>query len=337
MSGTNTNNNKDGSGRILRNDKSKNVLKPRPAPTTPLTALIPNRNEMNTPPINNLDQNTPQPHDKNNTATLTSLSAILGTLSDKIESFERRLAKIEGNLENQMQSVENRLTSKIESIAAVLDTRLMAIDSRISQIEKEFNHKLANVKVECDELLKSRASAETTQINQIPKRLIDLERVVHLNDVVIVGIPAVPGEDLKKTFISICKAVSFNNINSFVTAFRLKSGNNVNGGTIILKMTDCVNRNEFLHKCRSFKYLKTNHIGFESSADVFINESLGYHASGILREAIRLRKRGLISKAFSRNGSILVCKSDTSPLIKINNLEHLYNLNNTSDGRCTNN
>lgn len=96
---------------------------------------------------------------------------------------------------------------------------------------------------------------------------------------------------------------------------------------ILLKFLSSWDKSSFLNLYFKKKTLNLNDIGFESSMRIYISENLSPSTYSIFREAVQLKKAGLIGKIKTLNGCVFVADS-TGKSTLVENLTHLKMLAN---------
>lgn len=319
---------------------------PQPPPNCIKPATLNKISNVSTQKEVNPSENNPSEN-----STLIKIHEMLDKVIKRIDSIDNKMDLMDTNISginSKISALDNRLTAKITTISASFEGKVNEIACRVTALEENCTKKITTLdhkndvntqelihlknKVTDNELVVDAMRVEisdsikkceevvsrgTNNDLDMTARLIELERIGHLNDVIIVGIPQVPNENLFEVFKAISAAISFDYAGCFRRAFRLR------GSAIVLKLSDAEARNEFLYRYRVFKKLSITHIGFESHVPIVMNESLCTYYNNILKNAVALRKSGLVSAAYARNGYIYIYANGTSTPTKITDTKQL--------------
>lgn len=234
-------------------------------------------------------------------------------IMNELSAISKRIDQLEKNIVSQIEI-------KIASMVTEISEKIVNINRRIDANEKEIAElgtKLASEsRARVGEL--GKVEERLSKIIQIkPKnddsgaRISRLEKMVHMCDLVVRGIPA-NCLDLNKAFNDICRTININLDYSCTSSiFRLPTG------SVIFKfLANSAKRNFFLQYLKH-KRLDISHIGFDGNWRIYINESLSNETAGLLKIAIKMRNDGLLFRAFTLGGQLYIKKSSESIPIKI--------------------
>lgn len=255
-------------------------------------------------------------------AMLAALQSMESRLSSKIESSIESLAarldsKIDSfvaNLDNKIDCVERDLNAKIIAVATTFENKVIELENKSKEIEPTINKIVEDV----DKLKNLQRHYENT--------LDKFERECLLTRLVISGIPYVPNEDLKNICENIANAIGCSP--SFSGVYRSPStkkestiddmpstSKGIRTSSIIIKFATIDERYEFLHHYFKFKLLNLTHIGFKTPSRIFINDLLTKKNSEILHQIRKIKKSGIISRYHISRGIVFAHKMVNDVLV----------------------
>lgn len=278
-----------------------------------------------------------------NNSLLIALEAMECRLTSRIDhlqtSLDTRINTLATRLDTKIKKVEDDLSSKIVSLSMVVDEKLMdkATVSSVAILNKDFM------------ILQEKQKQSESTIDKI-------EREYLLDRLIISNIPYVENENLVEIYDKISKAIGSQS--KIVSAHRLKiketfskqlkSGNasthneetthasnstqqlaslKIKYPPILVKFYSAEQRFEFFHKYFSFKNLNLEHIGFNSTTRIYINEQLTRKNTEILRTIQKLKDRNIVSRYYTSRGVVYACKNnDKLKSFAILNLEETLKL-----------
>lgn len=166
--------------------------------------------------------------------------------------------------EFSLKDIADLITSSKVELFAKLDDK---IDELNKCWEAKFSAALGEIKHEVNEL-RNHQSAMDDKYNS-------LDRIMHLNDAIIHGVPRTQEENLRGLFGCICKAIGYSvNDMALLSIFR---GSKMKNSAIILKFISASVRNDFFYayvKSIKAQPLTLIDLGFKTKDRVYIRESL---------------------------------------------------------------
>lgn len=214
-------------------------------------------------------------------------------------------------MKNQFKSMENNVSTKIDSLTS-------SMDAKIETLRSDFSNQISSLSANIDIKLSSMAPISVTDsLQQEVKRLGDLykqsesrldllERESLLNRLLISGIPNTKNENLSELFNRIADCIGCEHFK--INAYRLNQQNKLqnasnSNNTIMVKFYSTEERFQFFHKYLKFKNLSLNNIGFcESDAHNPASSSFGSNSSTIAKKSLRIFINELLTK---KNSEIL--------------------------------
>jgi hypothetical protein len=141
----------------------------------------------------------------------------------------------------------------------------------------------------------------------------------------ISGIPVLKNKDLNSYVDKIASVISFTSEIPFtVSIYRIPLNKPKAIPSIMVHFCNKGVRNHFLLKYLKFKNLKLDHLGcFNATSRIFINEHLTKRNYLFKKKLMQLKREGLITQLFSRNGLIHIKKRDDSDIVTITNVTEL--------------
>lgn len=226
----------------------------------------------------------------------------------------------------------------------VLSRRFDETNDNIATMKAELNNKLDQMKndlqIQIDTIkqdvfeFKSTCTAELNafsgRIEKIDARIASTSesvcRLENRTELIAVGIPYLPNENLHAHLTSIAKTIGFDeNKLSHVNCKRLRSKALMEGDAslAILQFSMSSLRDEFYAKYYSKRDLCLRHIGFNSDRRIYINENLTSHARAIKRTALRMRREKTLTLVTTKLGIVHVKKTLDGPLLAVSSVDQL--------------
>lgn len=264
-----------------------------------------------------------------------SISAVRTMSSHKILSeTHRRCGGRTPNSDMKITELADLLQSKLaefqrgarEDVLSMEDVLQVKLGSFYSDVNSEIN-KIREESARISNTLK-------TSIDSIA-HFVDsaLQRLNRLNNLVITGVPYVRGENLMAYFNDWCRALGYPHQRNFpvVAVQRMPKRNTAasRSPVIILRFAMGAQRNEFFCRYLRTCSLSLRSIGFSSNKRIYVNEDLGPKERMLRSKALRLKKRGILCKVFSRNGIVFVQSSSTNQTIAVTSTTILEQMMNT--------
>lgn len=245
-------------------------------------------------------------------------NAIMEHIDSRFSALQLAIDSLKTDVNGQLMTLSatvNSWENKITCFASSIST----INAQISDLDDE-NQKL---KQELDLLrLNIKDITDSNHRN---------EQWVRRSNIQINGIPEKKGENLLNLVTSLAQKCDFAiNVNSdidFVTRVAVKNDSeNKRPKPIILKMHSRYKKDDFLTSLRKLKKITAGEIGISgamSSNRIYFNDHLSSKNKYLLRQAQRLAKEKGYAYCWVRNCTIMLRRSDQSPIIHVTSDEHL--------------
>ncbi|KAL0853166.1 hypothetical protein ABMA27_012925 [Loxostege sticticalis] len=241
--------------------------------------------------------------------------ALLSELSSKITNMQAEM-KIIRVIQKDLQQVKSDIAVLNTTINARLDqisTRVDDIETRVSVVE--------GLKTEVDEL--------KVQVRAILEEGYKNDQWVRRSNIQINGIPQKSGENLITIIKILAERSGFplqpNSDIDFVTRVAVK--NDVEGKKskpIILKMQSRYKKDDFLASLRKLKDIKASDIGFTGvPGRIYFNDHLSSRNKNLFQQAKQKAKEKCYAYCWVRNCTIMVRKTDKSPVLHITSQDAL--------------
>lgn len=221
---------------------------------------------------------------------------------------------------DQVRSVvEASAINTFQNIKAEIKTHIDELAVNINTIHDNLNGHITT--------LQEKSAAHDKRLNNIDDRFLRMER---LNDILIRNIPATENENASLIFTQICNVIGFTSLTGIQPlVFRIKyskidqatsaSTENLrkrlrsakpssSSAPIIVKFAVSWEKQSFLKAYFTYAKLNLSDIGYQATSRIYIGDYLTKHNLGILVEAIKLRKKQMISSVYTRNGLVFVSK-----------------------------
>ncbi|XP_064076649.1 uncharacterized protein LOC135194775 [Vanessa tameamea] len=266
---------------------------------------------------------------KNNT-----ISPKLNTMSEKVNNNQAQIIDVKSliahfddrfnSLHSTMESFKSFITEEFKKLSESVtfwSTKINSIESSITSIFDQINYldkevaKIDNFGTELEELkLKFKELSESSNRN---------EQWVRRSNIQINGIPQKKGENLVHIIKTLAEksgySINFGTDVDFVTRVAVRNDSSANKSRpVILKMQARYKKDDFLSSLRKLKNLKASDIGFSGSNNpIYINDHLSTYNKALLNEARRKCKEKCYQFCWVRNCTVMVRKTNNSPVIHI--------------------
>lgn len=249
-------------------------------------------------------------------------SGLVGNSTDltinKLQAMETQFNKMVPSLSSRMDNMEKNIIitieEKLKNVVNEINVKIDLLQTKINQVENDFMLKMEGVE---GRIQASESNTDTNGHGNLDKRLLELERVSKLTDVIVAGVPP-ESVDNQQIFSNICTAIKtetkWNDVGSM---FRLRSG------SIIIKFLSIGIKERFFTDYLKFKNLSVQHLGYQVAKRIFINESLSNHVSNLLKSALAMRKDGLIYKVYTSNGNLFIIVTANDRPFRVTTREQL--------------
>lgn len=219
----------------------------------------------------------------------------------------------------KIQQMFETSNSKIE---AKIDSSISKLEERISGVEKQ----LSTFTSECTANINKLATAVTEVREWLASTSQRMDRFEKSNDLLISGIPYVNNENLQQLFRNLSTSLAYNVSDMpLVDLKRLKRMPIATGSSppIACQFAFKNARDEYYARYLRTRNLTLRNVGFDSDQRVYLNENLTQQARTIRSEAIKLKKKGILEKVFTRNGIVYIQRvngPEAEPINDVNGL-----------------
>lgn len=255
---------------------------------------------------------------------------MLRSLSKKMDSLSDAMSDVDNRLNVKIDGLESSLCKKIDAVKVDVDKRLVDMSA---DVDRRLNDAVLQSNRKCEDTATIVSTAVSQQLDEIRAihelRLDKLERSSLDKELIITGVPMESNDDPWSVLGDICKAINCNlNERDFTAVFRLKSknGNSNRSVPIVIKVYDNFAKQQLLSCYFKRMSLNLKDIGFQTSARIFINESLTKSNREIFNLAAEAKKSNKIVKLFTRNGLVHVQRSENDKPICIYHINELQQL-----------
>lgn len=219
----------------------------------------------------------------------------------------------------KIQEMFAESNSKIEE---KIDNSVYKLENRITDVEKQ----LSCFRIECTDNI----NKLTTAVTEVRAGLLStsqrIDRFEKCNDLIISGVPYVNNECLQQLFRKLAISLDYKDpALPLVDLKRLMRPPISTGSSppIVCQFAIKNARDEFYRRYLRNRNFSLRILGFESDQRVYMNENLTQDARIVRAEAIKLKKKGLIQKVFTRNGIVHIQRGNSTVAEPINEIAHL--------------
>lgn len=212
--------------------------------------------------------------------------------------------------DKKLNNILNSTPSSIEDSSSLLKL----LNDKLEQLQLNIQKQITDVNVIVSQLVANYSVLENKlakRFEDIDYRLNFIETKMHMDEMILDGIPSIEKEDLQSIFSKICLFLNIK-IQSLNFIFRTKSNNSINDGSIIVKFNSVSDKINFSKAYRMViknkGTLKLSDIGFNSDKKIFIHEHLSKFNYQLFRHALKLKKGKIIHATFTSNGKIFIVK-----------------------------
>lgn len=208
-------------------------------------------------------------------------------------------------------------------------TTLDTLSDMIAKMNAEINDNISNLRKDIDSKFTGITNEIKSDVNLLQEKneileakFENLDRLAHLNDLLLYGVPFTLNEDLKDLFYQICDTIGFITMDfTLMSIFRAKTKNKQQ--TIVIKFISASFRNDFYIKYLKFKDLSLQHLGIDSNDRIFIKESLSKTNLDLFQKTLKTKLDGKIEKVFTRNGLVYIRRTASSDMERIYCLQQI--------------
>lgn len=216
-----------------------------------------------------------------------------------------------------------------ENTSSLINNVKMDINSNIQQavanLQRDLEAKMSNVFAD----IKSDVQSVKTRCDILESKVERLERISHLSDLLLNGVPYVQCENLLEIYNAICNVIKFDSADYTLQAiFRIGKSSSSKNASIVMKFISSAARNRFYSLYLKFKNLSLHHIGFNGNVRVFIQESLSKNNADIFRRAMEFKRSKRLARSYTHNGLVFVQVEDSSDTICCTSVPQLCELTN---------
>lgn len=264
----------------------------------------------------------------------SEIKGLLKTLSSKMDSLS-------GTMTAKMNGLESSLCKMIDDVKEDMAKKLSSFSV---DVDKRFQDVIASSSLTCEA---TAARVETVVSNRMDEmramhefRLDKLERISLERELIITGVPMETNDNPLGVVGDIIQALNCDlQRRDFTAAFRLKRNGGVSSRPvpIIVRVYDNYVKQELLSCYFKKKNLNLKDIGFQTSARIFINESLTKSNREIFNLASEGKKANHIVKLFTRNGLVHVQRYDNDKPVCIQHISDLEQILPPAFGRTSSN
>ncbi|OWR49283.1 zinc finger DNA binding protein [Danaus plexippus plexippus] len=204
----------------------------------------------------------------------------------------------------------NRLNSTIESFKTFITDEL----KKVTDTVKKWTERIVNIE---------------SSVKSVNERIDNFEQWVRFSNIQINGIPQKKGENLinivkllaERSNFKLCPDTDID----FVTRVATKNDLDIKKPKpIIVKMQARYKKDDFLSSLRKLGSIKASDIGFPGVQNqIYVNDHLSTCNKALLREPKRLSKEKGYVYCWVRNCTIMVRRTDNSPVLHITSEESL--------------
>ncbi|XP_031339593.1 uncharacterized protein LOC116168079 [Photinus pyralis] len=246
------------------------------------------------------------------------------TLDDKLTTLI--------HLFNQMAQDVKNMKSKQKEMGASIEACHNKIDDVVVNINS-MNGKLKTVEHNYVGLSNENATLKV-KIQNLERKMDDLEQYSHRNNLLLYGIPEDPNENVLGVIRRVAQNLNFTEFstNLLVAAHRLGVKQNpVTSQTqtkrpIIIKFVRRFDKEEFLRLRKVKRNLRSSDLGFADEGMVYINESLTSETRKLLGKTRELAKSKQFQFVWTVDGKIFVRKAAGRPSMRIGSVADLEKL-----------
>lgn len=254
------------------------------------------------------------------------IKEMLRSLSTKMDDLNGAMSDVDSRLNVKMDGLESSLLKLVGDVKEDMDKKLSCfsadVDKRLQEVSISTNRKCDETTLQVSDMLNRMDECRAIQEFRLDK----LERCSLENELIITGVPVESNDSPFGVVGDICRALNCNlQQRDFTTAFRLKRKNDTSNRSvpIVIRTYDSFVKQELLSCYFKRKDLNLKDIGFQTSARIFINESLTKANREVFNLASEAKKANLIVKFFTRNGLVYVQRHDNDKPVCMQHISEL--------------
>lgn len=230
----------------------------------------------------------------------SATSREIKSLMSKLEGIDETATKI------------NERGEKLETSITDIRNNLVTAFDRISELEAENKN------------LKETLSTITESLHHVSVRLDAVEQKTRSNNVEVVGVPKLPGENCYKIVKKIGELCGLNVDNDDIQiCHRIKPKNTDREPSIVVQLASVLLKKKWIKAAKQAK-VKASQINQTFPKDnVFVFEHLAPTNKDLFYDVRQFKKRSNIPFAWTNDGKVLVKLEESGPTIRIHNKEDL--------------
>lgn len=254
---------------------------------------------------------------------------LLHSLSTKMDDLNNTMSAVDKGLNVKMDNLESTMSKMIQEVKDDVDKRFVSL---AAEVDQRFVDVIASSELKCNATTSEVSKELNVRVDELRAvhdyRIDNLERYSLDKDLIITGVPLENNDSPFGVLGDICRVLNCNLAeNDFATAYRLRTNNaNVKGKRtvpIVVKAHSIWAKQELLSSYFKKGDLNLKDLGFQTSARIFINESLTKSNRAIFKLASEAKKSKMIIKYFTRNGLVHVQRCENSKLSCIRHISDL--------------
>lgn len=243
---------------------------------------------------------------------------------------DKKLKNIESCMNKQYKELKKLILEEHSKLAMKLDK----IESDFRQRFEEVTRTVADLsqRVQQLESTSEPSASISPEISQLAQRIDDLEREKISADAIIRGIPRKENENLHDLFAKLCHSVDCSPTPTLQNIFRTRTKDASVDTAIVVKFHSATDKNLLLKsvhrrwRTNKNRTLCLHDVGLPSDSRIYVNESLTSCNHLILRKALLLKRRRVLSSVFTRGGRVYVRARPAEETLLINSLKSLNSI-----------
>lgn len=232
-------------------------------------------------------------------------------------------------LQNTIEAFKSEVTEQLNNLTVTVNTwegKIKELESSVSTLTNNILHLESERESMLSEVAELKSILQSVRAENIRN-----EQWVRRSNLQINGVPQREGENLFQVIRNLANKTGFAlNIDAdidFVTRIAIKNGSDSKKPKpIIVKFQARYKKDEFLSAVRKFKNLKAGDLGFSgapASERIYVNDHLSTYNRSLLQKAKTTAREKNYAYCWVRNCTIMVRRSDKSPVIHITSEENL--------------
>jgi len=245
------------------------------------------------------------------------------------QRFAEQADILKGMVQKSKVEILDAMNARFEEFRlsyAALSKKVQVLEAAVQRItEKE---------TEIDTYLSSLSNVNA-ELQLLHDKVAKHENALVACELRIHGVPAQDGENLEQSFYKLCSAADIAKpVIQSIRRLKQMHNNKITDGAIIVKLATPQMRNNILRSLAEFRkrtpkqQLSLQHMGYNSTASIFVNEQLTQNNHQILNSANRMKKQkhNPIQSVFTRRGIVNIVLHEHEGAIQIYSLTQLHEL-----------